>query len=42
MNQLSYRVSNDKLSKIGFKSDDKIEEEIFDTLKMFRFKNISL
>lgn len=42
MNQLSYRVSSHKLSKIGFKSDDKIEEEIFETLKIFRFKNISL
>lgn len=42
MNQLSYRVSNEKLLKIGFKTHDNIQEEIFNTLKLFRFKNNQL
>ena len=40
MNQLSYRVSNSKLLQIGFKSNDSIKKEIFDTLKLFNFKNL--
>ena len=40
MNQLSYRVSNSKLHKIGFKSNSNIKKEIFDTLKLFQFKNL--
>ncbi len=41
MNQLSYRVSNHKLLKIGFKPNDNIEKEILNTLKMFRFNNLN-
>ena len=40
MNQLSYRVSNSKLHKIGFKSNSNLKKEIFDTLKLFQFKNL--
>ena len=41
MNQLSYKVSNKKISTLGFKTSDNIKIEIFETLKMFKFKNIS-
>ena len=40
MNQLSYRVSNKKISTLGFKSSNTIKKEIFETLKIFKFKNI--
>ena len=42
MNQLSYRVSNNKLEKIGFISHDTIKKEIFDTLKLFDFDNLKM
>ena len=40
MNQLSYRVSCDKIEKKGFKTKDNIQEEIFKTLKIFDTSNI--
>lgn len=39
MNQLSYKVSNLKLQKIGFKTKDNLKSEIFETLKLFKFQN---
>lgn len=39
MNQLSYKVSNLKLQKIGFKTQDNLKIEIFKTLKLFKFSN---
>ena len=41
MNQLSYKVSNKKISKLGFKPHNTIKNEIFETLKILNFKNIS-
>ncbi len=41
MNQLSYRVSNKKISNLGFKPSNTIKNEIFETLKILKFKNIS-
>jgi UDP-glucose 4-epimerase len=39
MNQLSYKVSNSKLLKIGFKPSNDLRKEIFDTLKIFKINN---
>ena len=41
MNQLSYRVSNKKISTLGFKPSDSIKNEMFETLKILKFKNIN-
>ena len=39
MNQLSYKVSNSKLLKIGYKSRNDLKKEIFNTLKIFKINN---
>ena len=39
MNQLSYRVSNEKIEKIGFKPKGKIRKEIINSLKQFNISN---
>ena len=39
MNQLSYKVSNKKISNLGFRSINNIKREIFETLKTFKFHN---
>ena len=40
MNQLSYRVSCSKIRKKGFKTRNNIQQEIFNTLKIFNISNI--
>ncbi len=40
MNQLSYRVSCSKIRKKGFKTKNNIQQEIFNTLKIFNISNI--
>ncbi len=40
MNQLSYRVSCSKIHKKGFKTKNNIQQEIFNTLKIFNISNI--
>ena len=39
MNQLSYKVSSEKIKKIGFKPKDTIKTEINKTLKLFNIDN---
>jgi UDP-glucose 4-epimerase len=39
MNQLSYKVSNKKISNLGFRPINNIKSEIFETLKTFKFHN---
>lgn len=39
MNQLSYKVSNKKISNLGFRPIYNIKSEIFETLKTFKFQN---
>lgn len=39
MNQLSYKVSNKKISNLGFRPINNIKSEIFETLKTFKFQN---
>ena len=39
MNQLSYEVSNQKISKVGFQFTGSISENIFNTINLLQFKN---
>ena len=39
MNQLSYEVSNQKISKAGFQFTGSIRENIFNTINLLQFKN---
>ena len=39
MNQLSYEVSNQKISKAGFQFTGSISENIFNTINLLQFKN---
>jgi UDP-glucose 4-epimerase len=39
MNQLSYKVSNEKIKKIGFRPKNKIKKEIIKTLNLFNVNN---
>ncbi len=39
MNQLSYKVSSEKIKKIGFRPKNKIKKEIIKTLRLFNIEN---